>query len=295
MARGDHKITSNSNKSNLGTASESGGSKWSLWIVGILVAFAMFRCVQNDEPPVIPVAAIASVATPVTAAASAPSPPEKLYARLAQFDSARPLPGVENVTVILGGGEYDITYETVDNLTAINDIGAAKVFSVNFNENSTKGDLTTADVIILIGSLNLKVADISETDELYVNILSKAKNVNAYFNFATSERGPPPVNAKRRVIVVGDIANVTLPASYGSSTTTLKVVDLNPSKDNQQEYELAMQKYRVDVDLYRKILEGNQIGTMPKHPAATEYHPPEYRPPAYHPPAYHPAPHPARP
>ena len=294
MARGDHKITSNSPKPSGAAASEKGGNNWGLWLVGILVVFAMFRCAKEDEPAITP-AAFGPLAAPVAAAASTPLPPKPLYAKLAQFDSARPSQGVDNVTVILGGGDYNISYETAENLGAINGIGTANVFSVDFDKNTANGDPKTADVIILIGSLNLKVADIAETDELYVNILSKAKNVNAYFNFATSERGPPPVKKKRRVIVVGDIANMSLPASYGKSTTTLKVVDLNPSQDSQQEYELALQKYQSDVELYRATLEAARTEGLPTRAQATEYHPPEYRAPAYHPPAYHRPAHPARP
>jgi len=294
MARGDHKITSNSPKPGNATADKKGGNKWGLWLVGILVVFAIFRCAKEDEHAITP-AAFGPVAAPVAAAASTPLPPKPLYAKLAQFDSARPSQGADNATLVLGGGEYDISYETADNLGAINGIDTASVFSVDFDKNTVNGDPKTADVIVLIGSLNLKVADIAETDELYVNILSKAKNVNAYFNFETSERGPPPVKKKRRVIVVGEIANVSLPASYGNSTTTLKVVDLNPSMASQQEYEIAILKYQSDVELHRATVEAARAEGLPPRTQATEYHPPEYRAPAYHPPAYHPPAHPARP
>lgn len=320
MARGDHILRNSSNRPATG-----GGSRgnWPLWIVAIMVVLALFRWVGSDTPADSPVtemasATIAAVAPPAAAAASAslPTPPPPLKARLAQFESTQHSSDGDGAALILGGGEYEITYETVDSASGIGDLAGASVFAMNFDNKASVGDPKNADVFVLFGSLKLKVADIDDNDALYASILSRADKVNAYFNFATSERGPPVDKKKRRVIVVGDLAEVALPAGFGNSTTTVDVLDLNPSESRQHDYDVALQLYQAK--LYQFVASGGtpplgdtpmrspspefpSVGTHPDefHPPAHEppvFHPHSYEPPVFHaPPVYHPAPHPMRP
>lgn len=308
MARGDHTLSSGSPRSSTPGGGQ-GGSHWTTWVVLAMVVLALFRWLGSDEPratPAIEVTPAAGpAAAPVADAASAPSParPRPPIAKLAQFESAQQAPDRRDDRLVIGGGE--VAYETVDSADNIGDLGDARVFTMNFDTGIASGDPRTADVYVLFGSLKLKVADIDEDDALYASILSRGDQVNAYFNFATSERGPPADEKKRRVIVVGDLEQVGLPAGFGNSTTQVKVLDLNPSERSQHEYELALQQYHADIAQYQAILHSARVGGLPVHPEWGEFHgarPTEVRPPAYHPtpefrpPVYHPPPpHPMRP
>jgi len=170
---------------------------------------------------------------------------------LALIQAIEPVTQREPIAVILGGGEYEISYETAENIPDRQTLGTDKVFFADYTKGITSGDPSSAEVYVLIGSLKLQIGDIAESDHLYANILSRGKDVNAYFNYANSERGPPAVMEKRRVIVVGELETIGLPARFGSSLNDVDHLDLNPSEHSEREYQASLAKYEADVAIHR--------------------------------------------
>jgi hypothetical protein len=182
----------------------------------------------------------------------APSLPHKPQPRVAIFEAANP--NGTNFSVILGGGNYDIHYESASNLENLEVGPNEKVFTADFNKNETTGDLKLATTVILIGTLRLDVGDIAGEDSLYASILARGKNLNAYFNFATSPTGPPIIHTdreKKRAIIVGTLNKINLGSTYDNSTQTLRVLDLNPSEEAEREYRKAYERYQREIEKYR--------------------------------------------
>ena len=291
MARGDHEI-SGLVPPQRGTPPPppKRGGNWPMVIIACIALAGLWRFVggsNDDATPAAPAAVLAPVAAP---AASAPVPPEAPRAKLAHIEAALPA-AVNPLSLTLGGGDYGIGYETSDTMPSPDSLGTASVCTMNFNDGSVEGDPKTADVMVLIGTLTLKVVDIAQDDKLYVNILSKADNVNAYFNFATSERGPPAVTKTRRVIVVGRFDHIDLPGTHDASEADIKILDLNPSEADQRQYEDALQQYQVQVEAYRASI-ANAAQPAFQSPEDNDHHQTDVHPSEYHPPAYHPPVHP---
>lgn len=185
---------------------------------------------------------------------SAPTPPTPPTPGLAVFSSANLL--ATPLSIVLGGGNYELIYQTANNLAAqLQAFSSNSVFTANFDTGIASGNLDDADVLILVGSLKLQVGTLDKNDSLYANILSRGKEINAYFNYSTSPRGPP-INAanrsRKQIIIIGELKHVEMGDSYGDSTRDIRILDLNPSDEDEKKYKEATSRYDSEIFKYKE-------------------------------------------
>lgn len=122
-------------------------------------------------------------------------------------------------------------------------------FWADFQTGETKGSLYGATVMVLSGSMKLRVGDIAEDHKLFAEVQTYGKGgtiISAYFNYAQPPHGPPrPVSPamRKRIIVVGSLTGIDIGSSYGSASRTVRVLDLAPSV-------AAVERYEAQVDYY---------------------------------------------
>lgn len=183
-----------------------------------------------------------------------PQPPPAPQPRVAIFERANDGPASTALSIVLGGGDYDISYESAGDLaTAMSRYPGQSVFLADFESGTRYGNLKQAHVILLKGSLKLSVGSISGDKSLYANIVSRGKDVNAYFNFSTSPRGPPDIpieRTKKKVVVIGELAVVSISGSFQQSTRDISILDLNPSQGEESAYIEARQRYQEAIKTF---------------------------------------------
>lgn len=184
-------------------------------------------------------------------APTAPNPPTTGYATFEAANSH----GTSALSLVLGGGNYEFVYKSADSLASVlNGMSGTSVYTADFATGQTSGDPQKADTLVLVGSLKLSVGSLSNKDSIYVNVLSRGHDISAYFNYSTSPRGPPvPMisRTKKTIIVVGEIKDVNIQSGYGESTRDIRILDLNPSENEEREYREASARYSREIETYR--------------------------------------------
>lgn len=177
-----------------------------------------------------------------------PQPPPPLQARVAIFDTAEK--DKPPLTVVLGGGSYELIYETVSHLPSLIGKEANSIFTANFSTGETSGNLKEASTIVMYGAIKLAVGYTTDKHVLYANIVSRATAVNAYFNFATSERGPPAElhSIRKQIYVIGTLANIAFGDSYLNSKQTIKLLELEPTAVERRRHEFQEVSYTEQIE-----------------------------------------------
>jgi len=181
------------------------------------------------------------------------SPPKKPPAppsRQASFVSAQP--GKEPLVLHIAGGVYVISYHTVDKQDQlVKDLDPKTTFVADFNHDTFKGNIETAENILLIGTVNLAVTAIGGADQFHADILSHGKSIDADFRFANSARGPPDTaQVRKKIYIVGEMHAISLPESFQNSESETHVLDLDPSPQALADYRDALSRYEAAIKTY---------------------------------------------
>lgn len=177
-----------------------------------------------------------------------PKPP---VAQKAIFKSHSPNASINDIKVVLGGGSYEISYEShaFPNYLELKSVDTKNIFLADFNTGKTSGDSLEATTYVLIGDLSLQISNIDLSDSLDSLFVQSGKNIAAYFNYANSERGPPVGSSKkprRRVIIVGTLTEITFPGLKGRSKLHANIMDLEPGEDVWRAYEVAKRQFEYE-------------------------------------------------
>lgn len=208
-----------------------------------------------------------------------------------------------NLAFTIAGGSTPVLYETRNPDELARELsGQESVYFVNFNDGTTRGDLSTATAIVVVGAVKVSIGSMRDTETLTSQIIHAGGMVDALFlhghddPVATRERllhsvpvdrvhwprGPPEsvprfqgipgmaqARAKpgtRRVIVVGSLDVIRFGNMKGKSHHRLDVLDLGPSEEDERKYAERRSEYERDVR-YHEV----RYGT-PEHPKpAYEY------------------------
>lgn len=188
-------------------------------------------------------------ATLVFLADSGPSKPAPPPAPRATFFENSARYGHIPLSVTLGGGEYEISYETADTESIKRfGKGSKDVFFADFRTNQVRGDPETATTFIFYGDLRVHISEIDVNDFLKFSVTNFPRGLNAYFNYSHSERGPPGAfqnTKKMRVVIVGTVANLDLPNLNGYSRMKGRILDLEPDENVRAEYEKTVSQWHV--------------------------------------------------
>lgn len=156
------------------------------------------------------------------------------------------------LTITLGGGTAAIQYISLALLKLT--VLEPPVATADFDTGKITGDLSTANTVILHGDCNLDVGDIYSSSKLVASIINKGKNINAYFNYDNSARGPPTkfsqvdnspmrnFGKQIKVITTGTIHNIAFGKAFGTSSRDIKVYDLDPKKEDITAYNESISK-----------------------------------------------------
>jgi hypothetical protein len=182
---------------------------------------------------------------PSSLTTTAPSQPTQ---RAAVFQASGP--SHEPLLIILHGGSYNFTYQSVETFKGGLSLGSLNTFTANFIDGTTTGDINNADTIIIVGNVNLSVKDIYRNDQFQAKILNNWDGLTAQFKYVRSERGPPSTAPPRRVkiIIIGKIDNIDMGDSYHDSTRSIEILDLNPTEEEVRHYEDLRQQYERKVE-----------------------------------------------
>jgi hypothetical protein len=179
-----------------------------------------------------------------------PIPP----ARIAVFHASPDAAGEVALAITLIAGKYQISYQTERALRPEDAQAGPNRFVADFRRGTVAGNLETAETLILIGSIDLKIGALSGTDSLYANVLSQGRRANAYFEYI-SPRGPPfgaSAAMEKKVVVVGELNSVRMPDTFGDSATNIRILDLDPTEREQREYELAKERHEREIEAHRE-------------------------------------------
>ncbi len=208
------------------------------FIIVFFVYFIFFLLITNK-----PVSAPSQSLT----AAQQPTPPAP---RFAEFESRS-----SSLMLVIGGGNYEFIYRSVaDGPSLLHALSGKKFFTADFVSGKTSGDFRDFDVLVLFGSVKLSVGAIGEIESLRVDVLSRGKDINAYFNYSTSPRGPPLARIARlrkTIYIVGELKEVNIQSGYGRSSRDIKLLDLDPSPVEEQRYISAKHNYDRRVEQQR--------------------------------------------
>jgi hypothetical protein len=181
------------------------------------------------------------------------SPPKKPPAppsQQASFVSTQP--GKEPLVVRIAGGVYDISYHTVDEHDQlVQDLDPTTTFVADFSHDTFRGNINTAQNILVIGTVNLAVAAIGGADRFHADILSHGKSIDADFRYANSARGPPgSAPVRKKIFIVGEMRAISLPESFQNSESDTHALDLDPSPQALAEYRDALSRYEASRQAY---------------------------------------------
>jgi hypothetical protein len=150
--------------------------------------------------------------------------------------------------VVLEGGSYEFIYYTEDSLSDVKDkYKGSNTFTANFQNGRVSGDISSAQVLIIVGNVNLHVADIYNTDELNARISSTYDKTKAYFKYSRSQRGPPDPQKRVLIIIVGIMEKINIGKSFNRSTRDIEIMDLDPSEDEWKKYNGDISRYEDRV------------------------------------------------
>ena len=181
---------------------------------------------------------------------NAPQRPVSPKPHVATFTAADSGTGTP-MAVHIAGGAYTVSYETVSlSDSRLTGLDRSKVYVADFTKGTQSGNLDAADTIILIGRLNLGIDSIAGQDHFSADVLNQGKNIKAHFNYADSARGPPDAAngpVVKKILVVGELKQVSLPETFGHSQSDTWLLDLDPTRQEMSDYEAATREYEDHV------------------------------------------------
>jgi hypothetical protein len=193
---------------------------------------------------------------------SPPAEPAPPPIRTAAFYSDSDPNPANHFAVLITGGS--IAYQTVEHFdpSIIAGISGDRVFMADLNDRTSQGDLQSAEVIVLFGTMKLHVGDLDQDDVLRSRIVTGGGTVRrASFNLSAPPTGPPPAEppagppASRRVIIVGALSDINLGDLRGRSQADLNVLELDPSHEELTRYSAEMDRYVHAMEAHQREME----------------------------------------
>ena len=230
--RGAHRIRRTEGSHSISTDSATEDSWTGVWVfVAFIFLLFLFQCEGN----------------PPSGSAAPPKPPSSNTATFRSLESSTNL---DQIQVVLGGGSYEIIYESHNSSWALDNSSliSKNVFRADFRTNKTSGDPVNASTYVLVGDLSLQISQIGFQDSLESIFVQRGRNIKAYFNYANSERGPPSIlvkNFRKRVIIIGTLTDLSFPDLSGRSALKANIIDIEPGESVEQRYEQAMRNYEI--------------------------------------------------
>lgn len=184
------------------------------------------------------------------------------------FESASTSSTAPALKVTLGGGSYEIQYLPANSIAAaVTLVGDRNHYLGDFNTGRSVGNEKTADYLILVGVLNVRINGL-QNGTLLGEILTDSRKVDMNFDYSHTAQGPPlifsmPQKKKQKIIVVGSIQNIHIGESRSYSSRNISIMELGPSAEESAHYQQALSTYREKIR--SRNVAPRVRGTKPAH------------------------------
>lgn len=183
--------------------------------------------------------------------------PPSLKARTLTISSSD-ASAIASPAITLTGGSYEFSYDTYEHMEDIKNVHSGDtIFVADFKNNTFSDNLKSADVIIIVGDVNIDVDAIAGESSLRARAVYYGRKISATFDYSHAPQAPPSSTSKKnkkKIIIVGNIHNINIGKGLEKSFREINIMELDPTAEEQEAFMFTQQQERrrkADIERYR--------------------------------------------